>query len=189
MPYRTILDLRASVGTKFPDNDTGAITPVEVRDMFKDVIDTFSPGYGIVSSDSLTLVALGVTPQILTYSILLAETDTYTCDPVAGTVTRLARSLPSTVNRVSFYADVSAPSGDEVVFSLFRDGLDIPGGGTVSGQGLGNVVQVAFSISTSAEDALDHTYDIRALKVTGGADNVELANVRFILEYIPTIGI
>jgi hypothetical protein len=189
MPYRTIIDLRAEVGTKFPDNTTGLITPVEVRDMFKDVIDTFAPGYGIMSVDSLTLVALGITPQVVTYDTLLAETDTYTCVPASGTVTRLARGLPSTVNRVSFYADVSAPTGDEVVFSLFRDGVDIPGGGTVSGQGLGNVVQVAFSISSSAEDALDHVYDIRAIKVTGGADNVELANVRFIFEYVPTIGI
>jgi hypothetical protein len=189
MPYRTIIDLRAEVGAKFPDNTTGLITPVQVRDMFKDVIDTFAPGYGIASIDSLTLVALGITPQVVTYDTLLAETDTYSVDPALGAITRLARGLPSTVNRISFYADVSAPTGDEVVFSLFRDGIDIPGGGTVSGQGLGNVIQVAFSISTTAEDNLDHTYDIRALKVTGGADNVELANVRFILEYVPTIGI
>jgi hypothetical protein len=189
MPYRTIIALREQVGDTLPDNTTGDISAAAVRDMFKDVIDTFAPGYGIMSIDSLVLPALGITPQVITYDTLLAQTDTYTALPPSGTVTRLARGLPSTVNRVSFYADVSAPTGDEVVFSLYRDGMDIPGGGTVSGQGLGNVVQVAFSISTSAEDALDHTYDIRALKVTGGADNVDLANVRFILEYIPTIGI
>jgi hypothetical protein len=189
MPYRTIIALRESVGARFPDNTAGLIVPMNVRDMFKDMIDTFGPGYGIVGTDALTLPALGLTPQIVTYDALLAETDHYLGIPVSGTITRFARGLPSTVNRVSFYADVSAPTGDEVVFSLFRDGMDIPGGGTVSGQGLGNVVQVAFSISTTAEDDLDHSYDIRAFKVTGGADNVELANVRFIIEYIPTIGI
>jgi len=108
---------------------------------------------------------------------------------VLGTIERLAGGLPSTVNRISFNCDLAAPAGDEVVFSLFRDGVDIPGGTTVSGQGLGNFVQAAFSVGTTAEDALDHTYTIRASKVTGGADNVELANVRFFVEYVPTIGI
>jgi len=32
-------------------------------------------------------------------------------------------------------------------------------------------------------------YDIRVSKVTGGADDVELDNIRFIVEYVPTIGI
>ena len=189
MPRKSIIALREQVGVSFPDNTTGAITPVEVRDMFKDIIDTFSPGYAIVSIDALTLVALGITPQVITYDTTLAETDQYLVVPASGTVQRLAQELPSTVNRVSFYADLAAPTGDEVVFSLFRDGIDIPGGSTVSGQGLGNVVQASFSLITSAEDALDHTYDVRATKVTGGADNVELANVRFIFESVPTIGI
>ena len=189
MPYKTIMALREQIGTMFPDNTTGLITPVQVRDMFKDIVDTFSPGYGILSADAITLVALGITPQTVFYEQVLAETDVYSCDFALGTISRLSMDLPSTVNRVSFYADVAAPTGDEVVFSLFRDQTDIPGGGTVSGQGLGNVVQGAFTISTTAEDDLSHTYDIRATKVSGGADNVELANVRFILEYIPTIGI
>ena len=189
MPYRTIIDLRAEVGTFFPDNTTGLITAASVRDMFKDIIDTFSPGYGILSSESLTMAALGVTPRAIPFTSILAATDTYTAVLADGAVTRLARGLPSTVNRVSFYADVAAPAGDEMVFSLFRDGIDVPGGITVSGQGIGNRVQAAFSVGNSAEDALDHVYDIRVSKVTGGADDVELDNIRFIVEYVPTIGI
>jgi hypothetical protein len=179
----------AQADATLPDNITQDITAADVRNMVKDFIDTVTPGYGILSSDTLTLVALGVAPQIVTYADVLAETAGYVVDPVLGTIERLAGGLPSTVNRISFNCDLAAPAGDEVVFSLFRDGVDIPGGTTVSGQGLGNFVQAAFSVGTTAEDALDHTYTIRASKVTGGADNVELANVRFFVEYVPTIGI
>ena len=189
MPRKPVVDLLAETHNSIYDNEVGGITAENLRNLLLDIIDTFAPGYGIVSIDSLTLVALGITPQVVTYDTTLASTPEYVVDLTLGTVQRLAQSLPSTVNRVSFYADLAAPTGDEVVFSLFRDGIDIPGGGTVSGQGLGNVVQAAFSIATTAEDSLDHTYDVRASKVTGGADNVELANVRFILESVPTLGI
>jgi hypothetical protein len=189
MARNSILNLLAAAEAQLPDNTTGLITAGGVRQLLIDVIETFSPGYAIVSIDSLSLVALGITPQIIKYDIILAQTPEYFINPGAGEITRVAQGLPSTVNRISFYADLAAPTGDEVVFSLFRDGVDIPGGSTVSGQGLGNVVQAAFSVGNSGEDTLDHIYDVRATKVTGGADNVELANVRFILEYVPTIGI
>jgi len=189
MPRLTTNALRAQVDALLPDNTTQDISAADVRDMFKDVIDTFTPGYGIASSDALTLVALGVTPQIVTYDAILAQTADYIVDTAAGTIQRLANGLPSTVNRISFNCDLASPTGDEVVFSLFRDGIDIPGGTTISGQGLGNLVQGAFSVGTTAEDALDHTYTVRASKITGGADNVELSNIRFFIEYIPTIGI
>lgn len=189
MPRKSILALLEQADATIEDNTTGAISAADVRNLIKDVIDTFAPGYGIVSSESLNMAALGVTPRAIPFTTTLAATAEYTVVLASGSITRLAQGLPSTVSRVSFYADVAAPAGDEMVFSLFRDGIDIPGGITVSGQGIGNRVQAAFSVGTSAEDALDHVYDIRASKVTGGADDVELDNIRFIIESVPTIGI
>lgn len=186
---KTVDQLTAEVDVLFADNTVQAITPLVTRGMLHDIIDTYKPGYGIAAIAATVLPALGTTPQIVIYDTAFAETPEYTLNLAQGAITRLAQGLPSTVNRVSFFADVAAPTGDEVVFSLFRDGVDIPGGVTCSGQGLGNFVQAAFSIATTAEDALDHFYDVRATKVTGGADNVELGNVRFIMELIPTIGI
>jgi hypothetical protein len=189
MPRLTINALRAQVGVLLPDNITQDISAADVRDMFKDTIDTYAPGYGALSQPLVVLPALGITPVIVPFAAVLAQTDDYVANAAGGTIQRLANGLPSTVNRVSFYADVAAPSGNEVVFSLFRDGVDIPGGTTVSGQGAGNLSQAAFSVGTTAEDALDHIYTIRASKISGGADNVEVSNARFILEYVPTIGI
>lgn len=189
MTRKTILALLNETETALPDNTAGLITAQAVRELLADIIDTFSPGYGIVSTDSLTISALGISPRVIPYIVTLAQTDEYTIVLASGTVTRLAQGLPTTVNRISFYADVAAPQGDEMVFSLFRNGVDIPGGITVSGQGLGNRVQAAFSIGTTTPDGADYTYDIRVSKITGGSDDVELNNVRFILESVPTLGI
>jgi len=189
MTRKTVLALLAQADANLADNITGDISAADVRQLVKDVVETYSPGYGIASNDSLTLVALGITPQVVTYDVVLAQTAEYVVTPGAGTIQRLAQGLPTTVNRVSFNCDLAAPTGDEVVFSLFRDGVDIPGGTTVSGQGLGNFVQAAFSVGTTSPGAADHVYTIRATKVTGGADNVDLENVRFFIEYVPTIGI
>lgn len=189
MTRRTIAALITQADDTLPDNTVEAITPADVRDMVKNVIDTYAPGYGAASRTTLTLVALGIAPQIVTYDAQLAATPEYVVNLAAGTITRLAQGLPSTVNRVSFYADVICPTGNEVVLSLYRDGIDIPGGTTVSGQGGSNPVQAAFSVGVSSEDGLDHVYTIRASKISGGADNVTLSEVRFIMEYVPTLGI
>lgn len=186
---KTMIALLAQADSTIEDNTTQQITAADVRTMIKDMIDSFSPGYGIASIATVTLTALGTTPVAVHYDTALAATPEYVLSLAAGTIKRKSQGLPSTVNRVSFYADVAAASGAEVMFSLYRDGVDIPGGTTCSGQGAGNFVQGAFSISTTAEDALDHVYDVRASKITGAADNVALHNVRFIVELIPTIGI
>jgi len=189
MPRKTMIALLDQADTTLPNNTAQQITAADVRQMIKDVIDSFAPGYGAMQNLLVTLAALGLTPRVVPYTSVLVATPEFTCVPASGTITRLGGGLPSTVNRVSFYADVAAPTGNEVVFSLFRDGVDIPGGTTVSAQGAGNVVQAAFSVGTTASDGLDHVYDIRASKISGGADDVELSNVRFIMEYVPTIGI
>lgn len=189
MPRKTVLALLAQADATLPDNITQAISAADVRSMVKDITETYSPGYGALSQPLVVLPALGITPVVVPFAAVLAQTPEYVCVPAAGTIQRLAGGLPTTVNRVSFYADVSCPTGNEVVFSLFRDGVDIPGGTTVSGQGAGNVVQAAFSVGTTSPGAADHVYSIRASKISGGADNVEVSNARFIVEYVPTIGI
>jgi hypothetical protein len=189
MARRTIAALLAEATTNLPDNSTGLISPADIRDIVKNIADTFSPGYAAVSRGSLVLPALGLTPQVVTYDTNLIGTPDYAVDLVTGAITRLAGALNPTFNRVSFYTGVSAPNGNEVVFRLYRDGIAIPGGVELSAQGNANIVAASFSLPSATSDGLDHAYDVRATKVSGGADNVTLTNARFILEYIPTIGV
>jgi hypothetical protein len=189
MARKTVLALLAEADTVLPDNTAHEISAADVRTLIKDFIESWSPGYGIASNDDLTLVALGITPQVVVYDVVLAQTTDYVVVPAAGTIQRLANGLPTTVNRVSFNCDLAAPTGNEVVFSLFRDGVDIPGGTTVSGQGAGNLAQASFSVGTTSPGAADHVYTVRASKISGGVDDVVLSNIRFFIEYVPTIGI
>jgi len=189
MTRKTMLALIAQADATIEDNTTGLISAADVRQMIKDVVDSFAPGYGILSADTTTLILLGVTPQTVHYTTILSVTPEYTAIPAAGTVTRLAQGLPTTVNRISFYCDVAAPSGNEVAFTLIRNGLDIPGGTTVTGQGAGNLANASFSVGTTSPDGADYTYAIHARKLTGAAADVTLTSVRFILESVPTLGI
>jgi len=189
MTRKTMLALIAQADATIPDNAAHEISAADVRQLIKDVIDSFAPGYGILSANSTVLIGLSPTPQTVHYTTILSLTPEYTAIPAAGTVTRLAQGLPTTVNRISFYCDVAAPTGNEVAFTLSRNGLDIPGGTTVTGQGAGNLANASFSVGTTSPDGLDYTYSVHARKTTGAAADVTLTNVRFILESVPTLGI
>jgi hypothetical protein len=189
MTRKTMLALLAQADADLPDNTTHLISAADVRQLIKDVVDSFAPGYGILSADTTTLVALGLPPQTVHYTTILSLTPEYTAVPASGTVTRLAQGLPTTVNRISFYCDVAAPTGNEVAFTLARNGVDIPGGTTVTGQGAGNLANASFSVGTTSPDGANYTYSIHAKKLTGAAADVTLTSVRFILESVPTLGI
>jgi hypothetical protein len=190
MTRKTMLALLAEADANLPDNATHLITAAAVRSLIKDVVDSFSPGYGIVSNANLTLAALTAVPRVIPYVTTLAQTPEYVVGLGAGTVTRLAQGLPTTVNRISFYADMEAPAGNEVAFAVTRNGVAIPGGVTVSGQGATNFVGVALSIGTTSPDGADYAYAVTAARITGGGTlNLVLANARLIVESVPTLGI
>jgi len=185
-----MLALLAQADSTLADNTTGDITPAVLRAMVKDIIDSFSPGYGAANSASLTLTTLGSTPRVIPYATKLAETIEFVVTIAAGTIMRKALGLPTTVNRVSFSADVAAASGSEVLFQLYRNGAALSGAAmTVSAQGFGNYSLAAFTAGLTSLDNQDYTYDVRASKITGAADDVQLSNVRFVVEIVPTIGI
>jgi hypothetical protein len=187
MTRKTMTALKAQADATLPDNAIHDISAADVRQMIKDVIDTLTPGFGAVGRATQTLVALGVTPQVVTYDTLMAVTVEYTAVLAAGTVQRFALGLPTVNNRVSFFADVECAAGNEVNFQLYRDGVLIPGGCTVSGQGIGNPVGATFSLLNATPIAGDPIYKVMATKLTGAAANVTLIDVRFILEVVPTI--
>jgi hypothetical protein len=188
MARKTLTALKAQADATIPDNATHLITAAAVRTLFKDFMDTMTPGFGAVGRATQTLVNLGVTQQVVTYDTLLAVTVDFTAVVAAGTMQRLALGLPTVNNRVTFFAQVDCPVGNEVNFTLFRDGVSVPGGCTVSGQGNGNPVEGSFTIINATPIAGDPVYKVMASKISGAASNVILTEARFILEVVPTIG-
>jgi hypothetical protein len=190
MTRKTVLALLAQADTTLEDNIVGGITPADIRTMIKDVIESFSPGYGACINPSVTMATLGPTPVTIPYATKLAETKEFQVNLSAGQITRLALGLPTTVNRISFYVDVNAASGAEIEFTLCRNGTPITGGiTTITAQGAGNFAQAVINTGTTTVDGQDYAYEVRIAKTSGSADNVQLINARFIIEVIPTIGI
>lgn len=188
MTRKTMVALLAQADATLADNATQDISAADVRNLIKDFIDTMTPGFGAVGKDAHTLVALGVTPVVVPYDTLMAVTTEFTANLPAGTVTRNALGLPTVNTRITFFAGVTGPSGNEVSFTLQRDGVNVPGGFTVSGMGATNPVQGSFEIINATPVAGNPVYRVMAAKINGAAANVDLSNVRFILEVVPTIG-
>jgi hypothetical protein len=188
MARKTMVALKAQADATLGDNATHDISAVDVRNMIKDFIDTMTPGFGAVGNDLHTLVNLGIAQVVVPYDVLLAVTADFSANLAAGEVTRHSLGLPTVNTRVTFYAGVAAPAGNEVVFTLFRDGVSVPGGCTVSGQGAGNIAEGSFEIINGTPVAGDPVYKVMASKISGAANDVELSNVRLILEVVPTIG-
>ena len=189
MTRKTIAALLAQADATIEDNTTQAISAADVRNMIKDVIDTFSPGFGAVGNPTVTLTALGATPVVIPYAEMLAVTVEFTASLAAGTVRRNSQGLPSTNTRVTFYTDMATADGNEIVFSLYRDGANVPGGTTASGRGIGNIVEASFEVINGSPIAGDPVYSVRASRITGAAADVTLSNVRLILEVVPTLGV
>jgi len=190
MPRKTMFALLQQADTSLPDNITQDISAADVRNMIKDIIDTMTPGFGAIGADTATLVGLGLVPVMIVLPNLLAITPDFTSfGPTSGQLRRNALGLPSTNTRVTFYAGISCDTGNEIVFSLFRDGISVPGGCTISGQGNTNIAEGSFEIINAVPVAGDAIYEVRASKISGGIDDVELTDARLILEVVPTIGI
>lgn len=188
MPRKTIVALLAQADATIEDNATGAISAADVRSMVKDIIDTFGPGWGAVGNNSVTLPALGPTAVVVPYAQSIRVTAEFQANLAAGTVKRLAQGLPHTNTRVTFTTEIACPDGNEVVFSLWRDGASVPGGTTASGRGIGNKTEATFVMIDQNPSNADSTYSVRVSKISGAADDVLLTNVRFILEVVPSIG-
>jgi hypothetical protein len=188
MARKTMVALKAQADASIPDNATHQITAAAVRTLFKDFMDTMTPGFGAVGRATQTLINLGAVQQVVTYDTLLAVTVDFTANLALGTMQRLALGLPTVNTRVTFFAQIDCPAGSEINFTLFRDGVSVPGGCTVSGQGAGNPVEGSFTIINATPVAGDPVYKVMASKISGAASNVILTEARLILEVVPTIG-
>lgn len=188
MPRKTIAALLLQADATLPDNNAQEISAMDVRVLIKDFLDSIAPGYAALSNSSLTISGLGVTPVPLTFQPPTLITPEFSV-PNNVSVTRLAQGLPSTVTRLTFNAALIAPNGDEVVFSLFRDGINVPGGTTVSGRGGNNPTEVSFSALSAKQDGTDSVFSVRVSKISGGADDVDLDSLNLICEVVPSLGI
>src|SRR5512139_1714072 len=94
MTIKSMNELLAQADATIEDNTTGNITPSDVRNLIKDLIDTLSPAYGAIGITTPVVFPLTATPTALVpFDTNLANVAShYTNNLAAGQVTRLVAS-------------------------------------------------------------------------------------------------
>jgi hypothetical protein len=157
MSRKSMAVLRSEAAAKFPDNVAEQISPADLRSWVLDAVDTFSPGYGILDLStppvvqSLTTVAAVIT----VFDAVFLETEPFTVDTVAGTITA---QVPIVAD-VSFDGSVEFAGNREVTIEMYLDEILLPYSAVVDGEGPGN--PLALSVDGIVEMAAGQAVTIR----------------------------
>ena len=135
MARKTIVELLAEIGTMFPDNNTGAITPAIQRAFLTDLVDTYTPAYGAISIETGVARTFNITPSLLVWSTnYIAQSPEWTADAPTGKITRAQAVI---TNRISVNVDVELPANRELIATLYKNGVATTWRTKISGSGAG----------------------------------------------------
>ncbi len=126
MTIKSIAELLAQADATLPDNTTQEISPADVRQMFRDFLDTIAPAYGVIACSSTT-ETLSATPQVLApfTSALAAVAGYYTTNLTNGSVTRLVQTagLAGATDFVVASGSVAGANNANVLVELYKNGV------------------------------------------------------------------
>lgn len=177
MTIKSCLELLAQADATIQDNTTGDITAAEVRALFKDIVDTFTPAYGGI--DIATTETLSATPTVLAPATvqLVATPGYFTTNLVNGSVTRTMGSVVGGTEQVVVNGEVEGANNNLVRVEVYRDGAPTGYFMDVTCRGAGR--PVGFNIAGIIYHEGDATYDLRA---TGDAGSYVFTDVRMIAQ-------
>lgn len=171
MTIKSIVELLAQADATLPDNSTQLISPADVRQMFKDFLDTISPAYGAIALASQA-VALSATPTVIApfASTIAATTGYYVNNLSAGSVTRqiTAAGIAGATDFIAISGAVSGTNNASVVLTLYKNGVATPYTTSVTCTGVGD--NQGFNISGvtyTGASAGNAVYDLRATAPAG----------------------
>ena len=126
MARKSLDEMLADLSVAFPDNNTGAITPVVLRSYFDDLIKAIRPSYALLTRDVAVAQAIttAAAPLVFTSSDIAAAQGEYAATPGIGRITRLDKG----VTEFQFTADMSSPSNSPrlLTFTLYKNGVATP---------------------------------------------------------------
>lgn len=177
MTIKSCVELLAQADATIQDNTTGDITAAEVRALFKDIVDTFTPAYGAILLGSTE--TLSATPTVLAPAIsqLVATAGYFTTNLTNGSVTRTMGGVVGGTEQVIIGGEVEGANNNLVRVELYRDGAPTSYYMDVTCRGAGR--PVGFNIAGILYHEGDTTYDIRA---TGDAGSYVFSDVRLIAQ-------
>ena len=144
MARKSLNEMLADLSVSFPDNNTGAITPVVLRSYFDDLIKAIRPSYALLTRDVAVAQAIttAAAPLVFTSSDIAAAQGEYTALPASGRITR----LDAGVCQFNFTADISSPSNSTrlLTFTLYKNGVPTAFKQSQSFGTAGEVISVTF---------------------------------------------
>ena len=147
---KSITELELQADTTIEDNTTGAISPADVRAMFKDFLNAIRPAYGVLQLTGNPTQNLGLTPVKMQWNNASDSDINETNSSAAnGSISRTERGT-STINVT---LDVECTSGRFVTATLYKNGAATPWRITGVGAGTGNPVGMAFTAVDYADPA------------------------------------
>lgn len=125
-------NLKTLVGETIPDNITGLISPLDVRSMMEDIIDSSTPAYAFMWGDH---TASPITKNVTTsWSVLLGASmypNVGVSDPTELNAIPSTGSMPvefpNYVHTVRGSISLSGPTNRELEFAIGHDGVPIDG--------------------------------------------------------------
>lgn len=150
MARKSIVELEAQADATIEDNIAGAISPADVRAMFKDFLNAIRPAYGILQQTGNPTQNLGLTPTKMLWNNAQDSDPNQTSSSAAnGSVTRTERGM-STINVT---LDIECQSGRFITARLYKNGVATPWRITGVGAGNGNPVGIALTALDYADPA------------------------------------
>ena len=177
-------ELKAQAVADLQDNNTGAISPADVRNMITEFLDTMTPAYGALTIGSGAGIALtlNTTPAVaLPWETISPDTTPeYTCTLATGIISRTGQ----TANRVTINVECYCAAGKYVTAQLFNAGTALPWRTTVLGQGATKPININLTAIIRAS-ALS-----LQVMVNADANNtaVTFKNGAFYVANVPVVG-
>lgn len=157
MARKSIQELIAQATADFPDNVTGLITPVKLRQFCLDFLNAIAPAYGYLTRLTPNTQNIGTTDALVVFSGAVDSNPAQTTSAVpASTITRAERGT----SQIDLNIDVECAANREVTFTLYKNGAATSWRITTSGRGTGSPVGVGMVAFDYADPAA--VYDLRA---------------------------
>jgi hypothetical protein len=180
MTRRTIVDLQAFITAALPNNITQDISPGDVRECFRDMGESITPVFASIDGSHVGLaIPLTTTPIKLPGSFF---TNAISGNPAwaQGRANPNGDILIGTsIGRLLASLDVvfNAPAGQNIAFTIARNGVLAPSRTIVTAEGIGNPVAGAFTWAYPTV-AVNDVFDVW-VGMVAGSTTMNLMNAAF----------
>ena len=145
---KSIVELETQADSTIEDNTTGAISPADVRAMFKDFLNAIRPAYGILQQTGNPNQNLGLTPvKMLWNNAQDSDINQTNSSAANGSISRLERGTST----ITVSVDVECQSGRFITATIYKNGVATPWRVTTTGAGSGNPVGMSVTMIDYAD--------------------------------------